>query len=228
MGRFMLFSEQQTESIRSLGGETPLQLWIEGVEPALSVRHISVREQLSDLFSVTILARSPRPDLDLEAMLFRPACLSIHHHDVRRYSGVCASAEQVQAEPTGLSTYALRVVPRLWLATLRHNYRIFQHLSVHEIITAILDELSVAHTFRIDEDAFPELEYRVQYGESDHAFLSRMCEDAGLSFFFEDNDNAAQPGDFKLTPYEGGLMIQAGPKPQIGDAQANRWPRHYV
>ena len=34
--------------------------------------------------------------------------------------------------------------------------------------------------------------------------------------------------DFKLTPYEGGLMIQAGPKPQIGDAAANLWPSHYV
>src|SRR6185503_9746621 len=32
-----------------------LDLWIEGVEPALSVRHVSVREQLSDLFSLTIL-----------------------------------------------------------------------------------------------------------------------------------------------------------------------------
>ncbi len=34
--------------------------------------------------------------------------------------------------------------------------------------------------------------------------------------------------DFKLTPYDGGLMIQAGPNPQIGDVAANRWPRHYV
>jgi Protein of unknown function (DUF3396) len=34
--------------------------------------------------------------------------------------------------------------------------------------------------------------------------------------------------NFKLTPYDGGLMIQAGPKPQIGDVAANRWPRHYV
>ena len=34
--------------------------------------------------------------------------------------------------------------------------------------------------------------------------------------------------DFKITPYEGGLMIQAGPKPQIGDADADRWPKHYV
>ena len=34
--------------------------------------------------------------------------------------------------------------------------------------------------------------------------------------------------DFKLTSYDGGLMIQAGPKPQIGDVTTNRWPRHYV
>jgi hypothetical protein len=33
---------------------------------------------------------------------------------------------------------------------------------------------------------------------------------------------------FGFYPYDGGLIIQAGPKPQIGDAQANRWPQHYV
>jgi hypothetical protein len=34
--------------------------------------------------------------------------------------------------------------------------------------------------------------------------------------------------DFKIASYEGGLAIQAGPKPQIGDVTTNRWPRHYV
>lgn len=34
--------------------------------------------------------------------------------------------------------------------------------------------------------------------------------------------------DFKLTTYDGGVMIQAGPRPQIGDATADRWPRHHV
>ncbi|WP_437897163.1 type VI immunity family protein [Sorangium sp. So ce124] len=33
---------------------------------------------------------------------------------------------------------------------------------------------------------------------------------------------------FVFYPYDGGLVIQAGPKPQIGDVQANRWPRHYA
>lgn len=34
--------------------------------------------------------------------------------------------------------------------------------------------------------------------------------------------------NFGFYPYDGGVIIQAGPKPQIGDAQANRWPKHYV
>jgi hypothetical protein len=33
---------------------------------------------------------------------------------------------------------------------------------------------------------------------------------------------------FGFYPYDGGLLIQAGPKPQLGDVQANRWPQHYV
>lgn len=33
---------------------------------------------------------------------------------------------------------------------------------------------------------------------------------------------------FYFYPYEGGLMIQAGQKPQIGDVKANRWPELYV
>ena len=34
--------------------------------------------------------------------------------------------------------------------------------------------------------------------------------------------------DFKLTPYDGGVMIQAGPKPQIGDVTKSCWPQHYI
>jgi type VI secretion system secreted protein VgrG len=41
----------------------------------------------------------------------------------------------------------------------------------------------------------PELEYKVQYGESDYAFLSRLLEEAGIAFTFPD----PQGGGAKLT-----------------------------
>jgi Protein of unknown function (DUF3396) len=34
--------------------------------------------------------------------------------------------------------------------------------------------------------------------------------------------------NFPFYPYDGGLIIQAGPRPQIGDAKRNIWPQHYV
>ncbi len=34
--------------------------------------------------------------------------------------------------------------------------------------------------------------------------------------------------EFPITTYDGGLMIQAGPGVQLGDAQADNWPRHLV
>ena len=33
---------------------------------------------------------------------------------------------------------------------------------------------------------------------------------------------------FGFYPYEGGLVVQAGPRPQIGDVQANLWPKDYI
>jgi type VI secretion system secreted protein VgrG len=72
-----------------------LQLCIEGIEPALSVRRVSVREQLSGLFTLAIVARSPRPDLDLDAAIFQPATFAMvtgwafaRHGSQRSYTGL--------------------------------------------------------------------------------------------------------------------------------------------
>ncbi|MGK3991689.1 type VI immunity family protein [Sorangium sp. So ce1024] len=41
-------------------------------------------------------------------------------------------------------------------------------------------------------------------------------------------DLAALDSRFVLHRFEGGAMIQAGPRPQLGDAEQNRWPELYV
>src|SRR6185369_8347612 len=61
------------------------------------------------------------------------------------------------------------------------------HLSVPEIAAKILDDWKIKHVLRLDKDHDPKLELRVQYGESDYAFLTRQLEEAGISFFFEDD-----------------------------------------
>ena len=54
-----------------------LELCIQGVEPALSVRQFTIREAASEPFSISIVARSPRGDLALEEIVLRAGTLSI-------------------------------------------------------------------------------------------------------------------------------------------------------
>jgi hypothetical protein len=41
-------------------------------------------------------------------------------------------------------------------------------------------------------------------------------------------DLAALDSGFVVRRYDGGILIQAGPRPQLGDAARGDWPRLYV
>jgi type VI secretion system secreted protein VgrG len=170
-----------------------LELSLSSGESSLSVRKFTVHETLSGLFSVTLEARSPNEDIDLESIVGKPALFRVvsgvawAHLDTRLWTGVVSEMELTRVEPSGLSTYALSIVPNLWMLTQRTNSRLFQHQSVPEIVTKLLDEWHIAHELRLEKDKYPKLELRVQYGESDFTFVSRLLEEAGISFYFEDD-----------------------------------------
>jgi uncharacterized protein involved in type VI secretion and phage assembly len=154
-----------------------------------------VHEAMSSLFSVSVWARSPDDDLDLETIVGKHAELRIASATTmaasgagRRWTGVCQQMEHVEAESTGLSMYHVRIAPTLWLLTQRHNHRLFQHQSIPEMVEKLLVEWHVEHGWKIDRAEYPKLELRIQYGESDFDFLSRLLEEAGISYFFEDDE----------------------------------------
>ena len=101
----------------------------------LSVRRFSVRESVSNLFSVSVTAMSEDPSLDLEAIVGKPASLRAETGYIgatlggaRLWSGICCYVELakgVMPQPgeKPLSTYLLRIVPTLWLLTQRRGNR---------------------------------------------------------------------------------------------------------
>jgi type VI secretion system secreted protein VgrG len=165
-----------------------LRLWFASGEDSLSVRHFSVREGVSALFEVDLVARSANDDLDLESLLGRPASFRVQRALAegagapRTFHGVCSAARQARVERSGLSTYELRIVPLLWLLTERKNHRVFQHTSIPEIANRLLGEWGIEALWHIDQAAYPRLEYRVQHGESDFSFLSRLLEEVGIAY----------------------------------------------
>ncbi len=174
-----------------------LKLSFESGEASLDVRRFSVHEGMSSLFSASVWARSPNEGIDPEGIVGHKASLQITGGlagevlgATRCFSGICAHLEQQQAEVTGLSTYYLRIVPSLWLLSQRTNHRIFQRATVPDIADEVLAEWQIQPSWRIDRAAYPRLDYRVQYGESDLGFLDRMLEEAGISYFLLDEDGS--------------------------------------
>ncbi|NUQ74536.1 MAG: type VI secretion system tip protein VgrG [Polyangiaceae bacterium] len=152
----------------------------------LDVWQFSIHERLSSLFQANLVVASDNPSIEFDDVVGQPAKFSIAAgmHD-RFWSGVCNHFEQVRVAPGGLSTYQISIVPSLWLLTQRKNYRIFQQISEPDIALKLLTEWGIDPIVRLDKGSYKKRKYRVQYAESDFAFMSRMLEEVGVTFYFE-------------------------------------------
>jgi type VI secretion system secreted protein VgrG len=161
----------------------------------LDVRRFTIREALSSRFEVSVFARSPEPDIPLEPFLNKKASFTIRsgvvhvRHQERAWGGVVSHMEQLRVEkPTAgsrpLSTYYLRIVPRLWLLGHRRNHLVHQRKTVVQIVQDVLGEWGIAPALKLAK-TYRVLDYVVQYGETDLAFVSRLLEWAGITYWFD-------------------------------------------
>jgi type VI secretion system secreted protein VgrG len=174
-----------------------------GCGEPLQVHRFSVKEAVSSLFTVKVVASSADACLDFGAILGQPAMLRVSQGDGGRvigervWSGLCSEigqrqALEIRAGEAGASTVELTIVPWLWQLTRRTDYRVFQHLAGHEIARTLLEEWSIEADWQLDPAEHPRLAYKVQYGESDFAFFSRILEEAGIAYTFLGDEDASQ------------------------------------
>jgi type VI secretion system secreted protein VgrG len=163
----------------------------------LVVQSVSVREEMNKPFKICVRAISDREDIDLESIVGKGFVLTMTTPNVhedgsakRMWSGVCATMTQLHVEAApGKSLYELRLVPTLWRTKLRTNCRIYQHMSTPDIVGKLLTEWDIEPVWRLRSE-HKKHEYIVQYNETDYAFISRMLEEAGISYYFHDNTDA--------------------------------------
>jgi type VI secretion system secreted protein VgrG len=200
------------------------ELSLESGEQSLDVRRFAANEALSSLFRISIWARSTNPSLDLSAIVGRGAAFVVESPVPRAlapqrcWSGLCSAAEQISAEPSGLSLYRIDLVPNLWRATQRTSLRIFQHLSIPDIVVRLLAEWTITADLEIDASRYSKLEIKVQYGESDYAFICRLLEEAGITFLFEDRDRETR---LVLADAPESRTQRAAPVPYFENASAS-------
>ena len=160
------------------------RLDIDGFPHVLQVLEFRAKERLNQPYKVNLELVSERPDLDLESMLHRSAFLRFGPDS----SGIHGQVYQVAQGDSGkrLTRYQMTLVPHVAYLAHCHNQRIFQNLSVPQIIAKVLKDQGLqANTWRFQLSAeYPQRLYCVQY-ESDLHFLQRLCEEEGLHFHFE-------------------------------------------
>ncbi|MEC7471781.1 MAG: type VI secretion system tip protein VgrG, partial [Pseudomonadota bacterium] len=161
-------------------------LSLEGVEHDFKVLEFRGREAISQPYRFELELVSERPDLNLESLLHRPAFLAFAPDG----SGIHGLAHQAAQGESGkrLTRYRLTLVPQLAYLAHRTNQRIFQHLSVPQIVAQVLEEQGIqadAYRFQLGPVIYPEREYCVQYDETDLHFIQRLCEEEGIHYHFQ-------------------------------------------
>ncbi|MDN3526197.1 type VI secretion system tip protein TssI/VgrG [Halomonas sabkhae] len=155
-------------------------------EVDLAVVDFTLHEALSTPFELSVALASRFDSLSPEELLDRRATLTVWQDEqpLRRVHGIVA--EFARGDRGHRRTrYELVIRPALWRLSLRHNSRIFQHVSPITIITRLCEEVGITDVaFGVTREPL-QREYCVQYRESNLAFIERLAAEEGLFYFHE-------------------------------------------
>lgn len=152
---------------------------------ALIVEGFQGSEAISDLYSFTVdVAAARGREVPFDALLGQDITVVITLPDgsARYFNGICNRISQGDVDLR--AHYHLEIVPKLWLLTRRQTSRIFQDRSVPSVVAEILRSVPGLAFEMPLAGTYPPRNYIVQHNETDFAFLSRLLEDEGISYYF--------------------------------------------
>ncbi|MFB4251959.1 type VI secretion system Vgr family protein [Pseudomonas idahonensis] len=144
------------------------------------------REAISELYAIHIELVSDTPNVDLESLLNQPAFLQFG----LKGEGIHGLIDDIEIGDSGkrMTRYHLILRPHLYQLQHRHNQRVYQNLTVPQIIAKVLKEHGIlADQYRVNIAPKPSVPrvYCVQYGETDFQFVQRLCFEDGIHWHHE-------------------------------------------
>lgn len=174
-----------TQDERLISVTTPL-----GTDVLLLAK-FSGRSEMSRLFEYTLDMFSENNAIDAQQIVGQTVTFSIKRPDdtvqyfngmVNRFSaGSETSSHLVLDDGTYLRHYQATVVPSIWTLTKKKNCRIFQNMTVPDILGSVLAGYSYESKL---QGSYTPWIYCVQYRETDFAFISRLMEHEGIYYYF--------------------------------------------
>lgn len=174
-----------TQKHRLIGIGTPLG------EDVLLLAGFQGPDGLSTLFSYELSMISETHDISFEDIVGKNVTVAVRlaKGKNRFFNGIISRFSQGRGgAETGndprFSYYTATMVPWFWLLTKTADSRIFQKLSVPDIINKIFGEMGLTD-YKIQAQGCQPREYCVQYRETDFNFISRLLEEEGIYYYFE-------------------------------------------
>ncbi|MEW6518155.1 MAG: type VI secretion system tip protein VgrG [Thermodesulfobacteriota bacterium] len=178
-----------TQENRLLAINTPLG------EDVLLLARFQGSEGVSRLFHFELELFSEYHNVSFEKIIGENVTVSLFLADGsrRHFNGLISRFSHEhgmddQESSLRFSRYHATMVPWFWLLTRTADSRIFQKLSVPDIVKKIFDEHGFAdYSLRLSS-TYGVRDYTVQYRETDFNFISRLLEEEGIFYFFEQEE----------------------------------------
>jgi len=155
-------------------------------------------EGVSQPYTFTLELLSKNAAVDPTSVLRTPATVTVVLPDggERFIHGIVSRFVQL-GQRDDLTFYRAEIVPWLWFLSLSSDCRIFQNLSVLEIVEAVFTDHNYSDFEIKCTKSYPKREYCVQYRETHLDFVSRLLEEEGIIYFIKHEDAKPNriPGD---------------------------------
>lgn len=183
----------------------------------LHVRSLKGVEAISRAFAFEVevrtlagreLSADCKPGVRVALVLYRDA-IGDRPGAARWVRGIVDRVDERFGAVHGRRAYALRIVPALAKLEMMRTQEVFIDASVPEVIEQKLRLHGIeagASEFRLDQ-RYDRRETIVQFNESDLAFVSRLAEHLGVSFFFTSNEEATT---LVFTDHASGFQAPSG------------------
>ncbi len=171
--------------------DRPIKITTPLGEDILLITGLSGHEEISHLFDfkVTLVADTAN-EVQFDKIIGQGVTVEMRLLDntKRYFNGIVTRFSQASRDQN-FTHFKAEFVPKLWLLSKKVRSRIFQQLSIPDILKQVLTGLDVSYD--LTGTYYPR-DYCVQYRESDFDFVSRLMEEEGIYYFFKHSDGSHQ------------------------------------
>jgi type VI secretion system secreted protein VgrG len=180
----------------TIGRHVALPITLKSAVPAqdLLFESMTSSEGLSTLGDMQLSLVSEKPDLKAEDLLGKPMTVTVQlRDDTKRFFHGYVTRFGIGSHRGNHFGYQASVRPWLWFLTRTADCRIFQDMTVPDIVKKVFEDHSNANfEFKLFR-SYRKWVYCVQYRETDYNFIARLLEHEGIYWYLEHTD-----GDSKL------------------------------